>query len=210
MTDQKSKIYYYLSIIFISCILISNVVAARTFELFGFQLPSSTILFPISFIVGDVLTELHGFKNSLRVFLLGFICNLFMVAVFLIINILPIPASLETAEAFRTVLSYTPRVLVGSLTGFLLGNLLNSYIMIILKKLTKGRFLWIRTITSTIFGEFLDTTCFMFIAFTGILPINVLCVSILVTSIFKILYEIIFTPIVYLIVHKSKRIYNKE
>ena len=133
MENKKFKLYYYLSIVFVSCILISNVVASRTFELFGFQLPSSTILFPISFIVGDVLTELYGFKDSLKVFLLGFICNIFMVVTFMIINVLPIPETLQTAEAFKTVLSYTPRVLIGSLTGFLLGNIVNSALMILFK-----------------------------------------------------------------------------
>lgn len=204
MENKKFKLYYYLSIIFISCILISNVVASRTFELFGFQLPSSTILFPISFIVGDVLTELYGFKNSLKVFLLGFICNIFMVITFMIINILPIPETLQTAEAFKTVLSYTPRVLIGSLTGFLLGNIVNSALMILFKKLTKQRFLWIRTILSTIVGEIIDTFCFIFIAFVGILPLKTMLLSVFITSLVKIVYEIIFTPIVYLIIHKNK------
>jgi len=204
MEIKKFKLYYYLSIIFISCILISNVVASRTFELFGFQLPSSTILFPISFIVGDVLTELYGFKNSLKVFLLGFICNIFMVVTFTIINILPIPETLQTAEAFKTVLSYTPRVLIGSLTGFLLGNIVNSSLMILFKKLTKQRFLWIRTILSTIVGEIIDTFCFIFIAFVGILPLKTMLLSVFITSLVKIVYEIMFTPIVYLIIHKNK------
>lgn len=204
MENKKFKLYYYLSIIFISCILISNVVASRTFELFGFQLPSSTILFPISFIVGDVLTELYGFKNSLKVFLLGFICNIFMVVTFMIINILPIPETLQTAEAFKTVLSYTPRVLIGSLTGFLLGNIVNSALMILFKKLTKQRFLWIRTILSTIVGGIIDTFCFIFIAFVGILPLKTMILSVFITSLVKIVYEIIFTPIVYLIIHKNK------
>ncbi|MBQ8908670.1 MAG: queuosine precursor transporter [Clostridia bacterium] len=204
MENKKFKLYYYLSIVFISCILISNVVASRTFELFGFQLPSSTILFPISFIVGDVLTELYGFKNSLKVFLLGFICNIFMVVTFMIINILPIPETLQTAEAFKTVLSYTPRVLIGSLTGFLLGNIVNSSLMILFKKLTKQRFLWIRTILSTIVGEIIDTFCFIFIAFVGILPLKTMLLSVFITSLVKIVYEIMFTPIVYLIIHKNK------
>lgn len=204
MENKKFKLYYYLSIVFVSCILISNVVASRTFELFGFQLPSSTILFPISFIVGDVLTELYGFKNSLKVFLLGFICNIFMVVTFMIINILPIPETLQTAEAFKTVLSYTPRVLIGSLTGFLLGNIVNSSLMILFKKLTKQRFLWIRTILSTIVGEIIDTFCFIFIAFVGILPLKTMFLSVFITSLVKIVYEIMFTPIVYLIIHKNK------
>ncbi len=204
MENKKFKLYYYLSIVFISCILISNVVASRTFELFGFQLPSSTILFPISFILGDVLTELYGFKNSLKVFLLGFICNIFMVVTFTIINILPIPETLQSAEAFKTVLSYTPRVLIGSLTGFLLGNIVNSSLMILFKKLTKQRFLWIRTILSTIVGEIIDTFCFIFIAFVGILPLKTMLLSVFITSLVKIVYEIMFTPIVYLIIHKNK------
>lgn len=204
MENKKFKLYYYLSIVFVSCILISNVVASRTFELFGFQLPSSTILFPISFIVGDVLTELYGFKDSLKVFLLGFICNIFMVVTFMIINVLPIPETLQTAEAFKTVLSYTPRVLIGSLTGFLLGNIVNSALMILFKKLTGQRFLWIRTILSTIVGEIIDTLCFIFVAFVGILPLKTMLLSVLITSFVKILYEIMFTPIVYLIIHKNK------
>ena len=208
MENEKFKLYYYLAITFITCILISNVVASRTFEFFGFQLPSSTILFPISFIVGDVLTELYGFKNSLKVFLLGFICNIFMVIIFTIINILQSPDTLKTAEAFKIVLSYTPRVLVGSLTGFLLGNVINSALMVLLKNLTKQRFLWARTILSTIVGEIIDTFCFIFIAFVGILPLKTMLLSIFITSFVKIIYEIIFTPIVYLIIHKNK--FNEE
>ena len=202
--EKNFKLYYYLSIVFISCILISNVVASRTFEIFGFQLPSSTILFPISFIVGDVLTELYGFKNSLKVFLLGFACNIFMVIIFMIVNILPIPETLQTADAFKTVLSYTPRVLIGSLTGFLLGNIVNSALMILFKKITKEKFLWVRTILSTIVGEIIDTFCFVFIAFVGLLPFKTMLLSVFITSLVKIVYEIIFTPIVYLIIHKYK------
>lgn len=152
MKNKKFKLYYYLSIIFISCILISNVVVSQTFKLFGFQLPSSTILFPMSFIVGEVLTDLDGFKNSLKVFLLGFTCTIFMVATLMVINILPIPLTLQTAEAFKTVLSYTSRVLIGLLTGFLLGNIVNSALINLFKKLTKQRFLWIGTTLSPMFG----------------------------------------------------------
>lgn len=201
--NNKEKQHYYSStflfivVIFISCILISNILASKIISIFGFSMTGGVLVFPITYILGDVITEVYGFKNSKKVIIYGFICNLLMVILFAIAMRLPYPEYWQNQEAFVAILSNTPRLLLASFIGYLLGGLSNAFIMEYIKNNSKIKYLWFRTILSTIIGEGLDTFVFLMIGFYGTMKTGNLMSMILFQSFAKILYEVILTPLTY-------------
>ena len=207
MQSKKEKYFYYLSIIFIVCVVIANVIAGRLIQIDSLQLPASILVFPITFIIGDLLTEIYGFKKALKVTIIGFLSNLLLTGVCLIAVNLPAPEAWELSSAYSQVFSYTPRIFIGSFSAFLIGSIINSYLMVLLKKLTKGKLFWLRTILSTLVGELLDSFVFCFISFVGVLSFKDIMLMVLLQASIKILYETLFTPILYLL---RSRILKKE
>ena len=201
--NNKDKQHYYsstflfITVIFISCILISNILASKIISIFGISMTGGVLVFPITYILGDVITEVYGFKNSKKVIIYGFICNLLMVILFAIAMRLPYPEYWQNQEAFVAILSNTPRLLLASFIGYLLGGFSNAFIMEYIKNNSKIKYLWFRTILSTIIGEGLDTFVFLMIGFYGTIKIGNLMSMILFQSFAKILYEIILTPLTY-------------
>ncbi len=200
-----SSIFLVLTALFITCLLISNIIASKLMRVGGVVLPSAVILFPVTYILADVFTEVYGFKKTRLVIWLGFGANAFMSAVFMIAISLPYPDFFRNQEAYATVLGSTPRIFVASLTGYWAGEFSNSIVMSVLKKITAGRFLWTRTIGSTIVGEGLDTVLFIGIAFAGTVPAGALAGMMLAQYLFKVGYEVLFTPLTYLVVGYIKR-----
>lgn len=209
MEIKKENVYYSFSIIFVICVVVSNVIAGRLVQIGAIQLPASILIFPITFIIGDLTTELFGFKKALNVTLIGFVANLFLVFITYIAISLPAPSYWELSEAYSLIFSFTPRVFVASFGAFLIGSISNSAIMVWLKRVTNRKFLWIRTISSTIVGEFLDSLVFCFISFIGNLNINEILLMVALQAGIKIAYEILFTPLVYLLVNKFKEVSSK-
>ena len=203
---NNSNILLFIAILFVSCILISNVLAAKIINIFGFSMTGGVLVFPITYIIGDVLTEVYGFKKSKQIIMYGFICNLLMVLIFALAIKLPYPEFYANQEAFSTILGSTPRILFASFVGYLLGGLSNSYIMEYIKNNSKIKFLWFRTILSTIVGEGLDTLVFITIGFYGTMPNGNLFEMIYLQTIAKVLYEVILTPVTYKVISfiKSK------
>lgn len=208
--ENVSKFFLILVCIYITLLLASNIVAGRLISVLGIQLVSSVIAFPLTYILSDIFTEVYGFERNKKIVWLSFSCNLLMVIVFVIVLNLPYPDSFQDVEAYNTVLGTTPRILIASLLGFLIGNFSNSIIMSRLKVLTKGKYLALRTITSTIVGEAVDTLIFITITFIGNLPNEVLIMMILNQAIAKILIEVVFTPVTYRIVKKVKEIEKED
>lgn len=212
--NSKDKQQYYSSIflcialIFISCILISNILASKIISIFGVSMTGGVLVFPITYILGDVITEVYGFKNSKKIIIYGFMCNLLMVILFAIAMKLPYPEYWQNQEAFVATLSNTPRLLLASFIGYLLGGLSNAFIMEYIKNNSKIKYLWFRTILSTIIGEGLDTFIFLIIGFYGTMKTGDLMSMILFQSFAKILYEVILTPLTYKIISfiKSKEV----
>jgi hypothetical protein len=202
---EISKIFVILSGIFITCLLLSNIVAGKLITIWGIVFPSAVILFPITYIFGDVLTEVYGFKKSRLVIWLGFACNALMALLFIVIIALPYPNFWQGQDAYALVLGMTPRIVIASLLAYFAGEFSNSIILSIMKKLTKGKYLWTRTIGSTIVGEGVDSLIFISIAFFGTVPLLVLGTMILAQYIFKVVYEIIATPLTYLVVGWIKK-----
>lgn len=205
--NYNSNIYLFLTVIYVACIMIANILASKIINFLGIPLASGILVFPITYIIGDVLTEVYGYKKAEKTIMYGFLCNLLMSIIFFIAIKLPYPSYWNNQKAFETILENTPRIFIASLAGYLVGGFSNSYIMDKIKKQNKIKYLWFRTILSTIVGETLDTLLFITIGFIGTVHGNTLFQMIFFQALFKILYEVIFTPVTYYVIHKIE---NKE
>ena len=195
-----------LSAVFCVALVVSNIIAGKLFEMpGGIVLPAAVWLFPVVYIIGDVIPEVYGLATARRVILLGFAANLAAVAFFALTLALPAPGFWQGQEAFRTVLGYTPRLLLASLVGYLVGTNANAWVLVLIKRWTGGRWLWMRTIGSTIVGETLDSACFITIAFVGTVPFPVLPGMVLAQAAFKTAYEALATPLTYAAVAAVRR-----
>ncbi len=205
-----SRLFAILGIIYVTCLLLSNLIAGKMMALGSITLPAAVILFPITYIMGDVFTEVYGFKNTRAIIWTGFACSAFAVAIYMITIVLPHPDFWGNQEAFATVLGTTPRVFVASLLGYLFGEFSNSMILSKLKVVTEGKKLWVRTILSTVVGEAFDTIIFISVSFWGTMDNKVLLQMMLFQYLFKVCYEVIFTPVTYAVVKWIKKKENLD
>jgi uncharacterized integral membrane protein (TIGR00697 family) len=200
------KISYRLVIIiavFITCLISANIIAVKVISFGSFILPAAIFVFPISYIFGDILTEVYGYRVARRVIWLAFACNLLFVFFAWIGQLLPPAAFWEGQEAYKSIFGSTPRILAASLGGYLVGEFVNSFVLARMKILTKGRWLWSRTIGSTVMGEGLDTAIFILAAYAG--TPTFAPVMIFNHWITKVGIEVVFTPVTYIIVNWLKR-----
>lgn len=198
----KKELLNYLSMLFIGCILISNVLASKTFLFFNATLPGGIIIFPISYIVNDILSEIYGFKTTKRIIICGFIINLIAVVIYNISINLTSPAyAVELADAYKMVLSNTFRILAASFAAYLIGSLANAKVMVVMKAQNNNR-LMLRCILSTLVGEGLDALIFSLVAFVGILSITELISMIIMQTLFKTIFEVIIYPVTKLFIQK--------
>ena len=186
--------------LFVSSYLISNTMAVKVIGLFNlFYFDAGTITFPFAYMLGDVLTEIWGYRTAKKVILLTFLCNILMVICTQIGVWLPSPDYLDTAaDSYNTIFNYVPRIVIASLTGFLLGELSNAWLMEKIKvKLGESR-LWVRTIGSSLVAYVFDTVPFVLIAFAGTLPARDILLMIALQYVMKIAIEALFgTPLAY-------------
>lgn len=202
------KNYKYLSIIsvfFVSVLLISNVASSKIVDLRWFTFDGGTLLFPLSYIFGDILTEVYGYKKSRGVIWLGFFMALLMSVVFIVVGKLPSASGWNNQAAYDAILGLTPRIVCASLIAYFFGEFSNSFVLAKMKILTRGKWLWTRTIGSTLVGELVDSVLFILIAFSGILPNSLLLTLIISNYVFKTAVEILFTPITYKVVKFLKK-----
>lgn len=202
---RVSLLFVILAGIFITCLLAANIVAVKLIYPFGLLVPAGTIVFPLSYLFGDILTEVYGYGAARLVIWLGFFCNLVLVVAIYLAGILPAAPFWHDQAAYDTILGFTPRLLMGSFIAYVAGEFINSFVLAKLKIATKGRWLWTRTIGSTFLGQGVDTFIFISIAFWGILSVPLLAQAILTQWLFKVGYEIVATPFTYLIVNALKR-----
>jgi hypothetical protein len=186
--------------LFVTCLLTANVISAKLVMVGGLVLPAGVVIFPISYIVGDVLTEVYGYAAARRVIWLGFGCNLLMVAAIGVAGALP-PAPVWTGQAaYAEVFGQTPRILVASFLAYLVGEFANSFVLAKMKLATHGRWLWTRTVGSTIVGQGLDSAVFVTLVFAGVVPFAVLPGIVLGQWVAKVAYEAAATPLTYVVV----------
>ena len=193
--------------LFITALLTANVIAAKLVEVAGFVVPAGIVVFPLSYICGDVLTEVYGYRLARRVIWLGFLCNVLMVSAIWVGGLLPPATFWDGQAAYERLLGFTPRLLVASLAAYLVGEFANSYVLARLKVVTGGRWLWTRTIGSTLVGQGLDSLVFIVVAFLGVMPsAEVLLGAILTQWLLKSAYEALATPLTYAAVTHLKRV----
>lgn len=202
---RKSTIFTVLAGLYCVALVVSNVTAGKLWEgPGGFVLPAAVLLFPIVYILDDVLPEVYGLETARRVIWLGFALNAFAVAFFVLTVALPAPGFFDGSDAFARVLGFTPRLLGASFAAYLVGTNVNAWVMVRVKELTSGRLLWVRTISSTIVGEGLDSLIFITIAFFGTMPTAALGTLIVSQAVFKIAYEALATPLTYIVIGQVK------
>lgn len=198
-----SDLFMYMSIIFVVCLLVSNILAAKLLKIGNYSVTAGVLVFPISYIINDIFSEVYGYEKTKKVIIFGLIMNIFMVLVLSLAIVLPAPVWFENNEAFKTILGSTPRTCLASLMAYLFGSLVNAKVLVKMKKNAKGKF-GIRAIVSTIFGELTDSLIFVFIAFFGKISLLQIVSMILIQVIFKTLYEMLCLPITTVIVKKVK------
>lgn len=200
--------YHYLTLItasFVTVLLVSNIASSKILTLGPFTFDGGTLLFPLSYLFGDILTEVYGYARARRVIWTGFAMTLIASLTFMVVGKLPPAPDWGGQAAYEAILGLTPRIVMASLIAYFWGEFLNSFILAKLKIATNGRWLWVRTISSTLFGEGVDTLAFVMIAFWGVLPHPLLSTIIVSNYIFKVGIEILFTPFTYWAAHTLKR-----
>lgn len=224
MENKGYRWFHVVTALFVTSLIVSNIIAVKLISIGGLVLPAGVILFPVAYIIGDILTEVYGFAKARQVIWIGFFCNLLaVIAIWIAGRLSPPPFwsvgifdSPQTAQqAYEAILGFTTRLLLASFLAYLVGEFLNSIVLAKLKVRTEGRWLWLRTISSTIVGQGADSAVFITIAFWGIFPTSALAQAILSQWFFKVVFEMLATPFTYLVVNALKRsegvdYYDKE
>ena len=201
----KTDLYAILTGVFTACMIVSNIIAGKTFDFFSFVLPCGVVIFPIVYVVNDVLAEIYGYEKARRVIILGFFMNLIAVICYNITIWLPAPVFFENSEAFSVVLGSTFRLLIAGFAAYLVGSLVNARLMVYLKKWDEKK-LFVRCILSTLFGEGIDAFIFLTIGFFGTMPTDALNVMIVAQALFKTAYEIIVYPLTKVVIVRVREL----
>lgn len=208
MSQREGQPYRFFDLImalFVSVLLISNVASTKIVDLGPFTFDGGTLLFPISYIFGDILTEVYGYRRSRRVIWAGFGSAALMAGVLALVGALSPAEGWEHQDAYRAILGTTPRIVLGSLIAYFCGEFSNSYVLARMKIWSQGRWLWTRTIGSTLVGEGVDTLLFVTIAFGGTLPWSLFWSIVVSNYVFKVGLEAAMTPVTYRITNFLKR-----
>jgi len=205
-SDSKYSHWFVLVVaIFVTCLITSNIIAVKLVNIVGLVVPAGIIIFPVSYIFGDVLTEVYGYRRARQVIWLGFLCNLIAVLAIKIGEVLP-PASFWSGQsAYERILSPAPRLLIASFLAYLVGEFVNAFVLAKMKIATRGRWLWARTIGSTLVGQGVDSMVFTTLAFLGTIPVGGLASAIATQWLAKTAYEAAATPLTYVVVNFLKR-----
>jgi hypothetical protein len=220
---SKARTYKYLDALttaFVVILLVSNLVAqkicllgpvaAGSWSIGPFAVSGAVLLFPITYIFGDIFTEVYGYAASRRAIWLGFFGTALLYLVGAVVIKLPSAPGWQNQQAFTAVFGFIPRILAASLVAFWAGEFANSYTMARLKLVTDGRMLWTRTIGSTVVGQAVDTILVVTLTFGGIYPARVLENTMITGYLLKVGYEVIATPLTYLVINWLKRVEQSD
>jgi len=207
------KNYKYLDVIiviFVTILLVSNIVSTKITDLGIFVFDAGTLIFPLSYIFGDVLTEVYGYKTSRKVIWLWFLASIVMSVIIIIVWFLPPANDRAYQQDYINILWMTPRIVWASLIAYFVWEFSNSFILAKMKIWTKWKYLRTRTIWSTLIWESFDTAIFVLVAFWWVLPSSLILTMVISNYIFKVWIEIFFTPITYKIVNFLKKKENED
>ena len=200
-----SSLYPTIVAVFVGVLLISNIGATKLIAFGPLILDGGAFLFPLTYVIGDVLSEVYGWKAARRAILIGFAMSILAAVTFFLVQISPPADGYENQAAFEAVLGFVPRIVLASVCGYLVGQLLNAYVLVRIKERTKERYLWARLIGSTAVGEAADTVVFCTIAFYGVITGADFLVYVLVGYLYKTLLEVVLLPITYPVIRAIKR-----
>jgi queuosine precursor transporter len=203
--ERRFRYYEVLVHIFVVVLLVSNLVGQKITAIGPFRISGAQLLFPITYIFGDVFTEVYGYSASRRAIWLGFYASALLSAMGMFTVWLPPAPDWGNQAAFATIFGFVPRMVAASLVAFWCGEFANSLVMAKMKVLTRGRHLWTRTIGSTVVGQGVDTVVLMVLAFAGSLPASLIANLIVSGYLGKVAYEILATPLTYAVVNFLKR-----
>jgi uncharacterized integral membrane protein (TIGR00697 family) len=202
------------SAVFVTCLVVSNIIAVKIGAFGPWYLPVAVIIFPVAYIFGDVLTEVYGYARARQVIWIGFACNALAVGAIALGGWIPAAPFWTAGEfhtpqaaqrAYQAVLGFTPRLLAASFLAYVVGEFANAFVLAKLKLATRGRWLWLRTIGSTLAGQLLDSAIFLSVAFIGVLPTTSIAPLVVTQWLFKSGYEALATPVTYVVVTALKR-----
>ncbi len=202
---KASGWFLIVTVLFVAALIASNIIAVKLIVVADRVLPAAIIVFPLSYIIGDVLTEVYGYRQARRVIWLGFLANLFVVVAIWLGGLLPAADFWDGQEAYERIFGLVPRILAASFLAYLLGEFANAYILAKIKIAMQGRMLWVRTIASTIVGQGIDSGVFITLAFVGTVPASVLIELMVTQWLLKTAYEAAATPLTYVTVGFLKR-----
>ncbi len=205
MNEGRSRILPVLSGLFVAVLVLSNILAVKMVRLGPFLFDGGTLLFPLSYVFGDILTEVYGYRASRKVIWTGLGSLVLMSLSIWLIGVLPADGSWGMQGAYDSILSPMPRIALASVLGYFAGEWSNSALLSRMKVLTKGRWLWTRTIGSTLVGQASDTLIFVLVAFGGVYSASDIVAMVLSNYLFKCAIEIVFTPVTYRAVGFVKR-----
>jgi queuosine precursor transporter len=206
LTEFRRYRYYDLLVhIFVVILLISNLVGQKITAVGWFRISGAQLFFPVTYIFGDVFTEVYGYGASRRAIWIGFMASALLAILGLFAVWLPPAPEWPNQQAFAKVFNFVPRMIVASLVAFWCGEFANSYVMAKMKLLTGGRFLWSRTIGSTVVGQGVDTVVVMVLAFAGTVSFTAVGKLVVSSYLGKVLYEVLATPLTYAVVNFLKR-----
>ena len=210
MKNKVSVLFMLAGIIFAACLLVSNILASKIMMVGPWSAPAGVLVFPLAYIINDVIAEVWGYRKARLIIWAGFGVNLLAV-LFFSLGIAATPAPFYGAqEAFSTVLGNTPRIVAASLMAYLVGSFLNAYIMSRFKVLTRGKGFTVRAVVSTLAGESADSLIFIMVAFAGVFPAGVLFTMVLTQAIIKTVYEIAVLPLTVWVVKKVKKLEGED
>jgi uncharacterized integral membrane protein (TIGR00697 family) len=205
--------YRYLSLVtalFVTCLITSNIIAVKIIDVAGVVVPAAVVIFPLSYLFGDVLTEVYGYAKSRQVIWIGFGCNALAALAIWLGGRLPSAAFWDGQAAYVRILGSTGRLLLASFSAYLVGEFLNSLVLARMKIATRGRWLWTRTIGSTLVGQGADSLIFIAVAFAGSLSAANLGRVVIAQWLVKSAYETIATPATYAIVRYLKKTEHED
>jgi len=201
-----TRSYYPLIVgVFVGILIISNIAATKLITFGPAILDGGAFLFPLAYIIGDILSEVYGFRAARRAILLGFAMSILAALTFYLVQISPAPEEYTNQEAFEAVLGFVPRIVLASVCGYLAGQLINSWVLVKIKERTKERHLWARLIGSTVVGELADTIVFCTVAFYGVITGAEFANYVVVGYFYKTLLEVVLLPITYPLIGAIKR-----
>jgi queuosine precursor transporter len=210
MKNKVSVLFMLAGILFAASLLISNIIASKIMMLGPLAVPAGVLVFPLAYILNDVITEIWGYSKARLIIWSGFAVNLLMVFFFSVTLAVPSASFWEGQDAFAAVLGSTPRIVAASLMAYLLGSFLNAWIMSSFKIKTQGKGFSLRAIASTIVGEGADSAIFITVAFAGLFPSGVLLTMVFTQALVKIAFEIIILPLTIVVVKQVKKAEGTE